>query len=83
MDELLEENARLRQRIKELEEEKKNAGKYFGPDSTNFTLERLPSLDKLAKDTVERYSRQLLMHEIAVKGIVHRSILHWRFNQSL
>ncbi len=73
-EELLEENRALKKRINELETNKNSdimnsETRYFGTESTSFTLPSLPQdISKLTKEQVDRYSRQLLMHEIGANG---------------
>ena len=77
-EEIEEENKKLRQRVKELEDyiqfqksgQDVNATKRvaFNNTSTDFSLPEFPKYESLTKDQIERYSRQLLMHEIGVQG---------------
>lgn len=80
-DELVKENAKLKARVAELEKyinynenkttsENQPYASYFSNSSNTFDLNDLKSHATLSKEQIERYSRQLLIPEIGVKGTI-------------
>jgi hypothetical protein len=86
-EDLLKENVKLKERVSELEKyisfnqskssplsDTQSYQTYFSNASFTFDLDDLKSHSALTKEQIERYSRQLLIPEIGVKGTISNSI---------